>query len=373
MSEALKHHLIKKLEKAGGSIPFTEYMQEVLYAPNFGYYTTNENLFEKASDFTTAPELSPLFAQTLARVCSALLKDFSRGIIVELGAGSGKMALELIKAMDKLNTPPSAYWIVDPSPVLRKKQRTLIEKHLPDWLPKCRWFSELPKENFCGIILANEVLDAMPVQRFTIYDHEVFEVYTTFKSERFDDVLKPASDPDLQKLAGFIIQQGADLTRPYHSERNPGLSTLFQQLSTLLEKGAAFFLDYGFPQHEYYHPDRFMGTLMCHHQHQAHTDPYQHIGRQDITAHVDFSDAALQAEKAGFHIAGYTTQAAFLLNAGLAEIAGTLENPLVRRMLVQPLTSPAEMGELFKVLALTKSLDESAILGFELFDKRHRL
>lgn len=377
-SEQLKIIIAEKIQKAAGRISFTDYMESVLYTPTLGYYMVHPRIFgatEQTGDFITAPEISPLFGQTLAQACHKILKEMPEAVILELGAGSGKLALDLMQSLEALGTPPQAYWILDPSPILREKQQELLNSNNIQCI---KWLEKLPDTPFCGIIIANEVLDAMPVQRFKITPNECFETYVKYKNGIFQDDNIPTEEPAIQILAEKIRQQiPSDILqrRPYESERLPALTPFFQSLFSSLEQGAIFLIDYGFPQHEFYHPDRYMGTLMCHYQQRANIDPYQHLGLQDITAHVDFTDVAERAVNAGFALAGYTQQSAFLMNSGLLSLIQTnLETHSIHsKNAIHLLTSPSEMGELFKVMALTKELDIYPFPGFEQFDKRHTL
>lgn len=376
--ETLKAFIVEKIQKAGGGIPFSEYMQYALYTPNLGYYMVHPDIFgeKEGKDFTTAPEISSLFGQTLANVCHAILKEIPHAVILELGAGTGKLAEDLLNALDKLGTLPEAYWIFDPSLNLREKQQERLAAHTTNKKTSLKWLEELPKKPFCGIVIANEVLDAMPAQRFQITDKECFELFVTYRDEVFQEEYRVTQDSAILRLAEHIRAQNSPeilKVRPYQSERLPELASFFKTLSHSLEKGAVLLIDYGFPRHEFYHPDRYMGTLMCHQQQRAHADPYHDVGLQDITTHVDFTDVAEKADEAGFSIAGYTQQAAFLMNAGILSLSSSSLSFLETKKALQLLTSPSEMGELFKVIALTKALDLYPFPGFEHFDKRRSL
>lgn len=385
-SEILTWQIHHTIQQAGGSISFADYMEQVLYTPKLGYYMANTSIFgatEKTGDFTTAPEISSLFGQTLAQACHTILKKFPNTIILELGAGTGKLATDILLALEKLGTPPSEYWILDISPMLREKQKQSLMSQLPHWEEKIHWLDKLPEQPFSGIIIANEVLDALPAQRFQITANESFEAHVKCEQNLFQEEYKPTDDPEIQRRATYIreifldhvskAKRDALLNKhPYQSERLPVLKSFFQHLFSSLKQGVAFFIDYGFPQHEYYHPDRNMGTLMCHYKQQAHSNPYINIGLQDITTHIDFTDVAEKGTEVGFKLAGYTQQAAFLMNAGLLTL---IENQpiLETKKALSLLTSPSEMGELFKVMAFTKNLTLDPFPGFEHFDKRHTL
>ena len=368
--EALKAFIIEKIREAGGGIPFSEYMQHSLYTPELGYYMAHPNIFgaTEEKDFVTAPEVSSLFGQTLANVCHAILKEMPHAVILELGAGSGKLAMDLLEALEKLGTLPEAYWIYDVSPALRDEQKERLNSQA---IP-VKWLEKLPEQPFCGIVIANEVLDAMPAQKFQVGDKECFECFVTYRDGIFQEEYRPTQDLDIQQLGHYIREGNSPeilKARPYQSERLPELTSFFNTLSASLQQGAVLLIDYGFPRHEFYHPDRHMGTLMCHQRQRTHADPYHQVGLQDITTHVDFTDVAEKAFDAGFAVAGYTQQAAFLMNAGILLLAEHIKT----KTEIQLLTSPSEMGELFKVMALTKALNISPFPGFEHFDKRHSL
>ncbi len=370
--EALKTYIIDKIQKAGG-IPFSEYMHDALYTPGLGYYMAHPHIFgaTEEKDFVTAPELSPLFGQSLANVCHALLKQIPDAVILEFGAGSGKLAEDLLTGLAKLGTLPKAYWILDPSYGLREQQ----QERLKNQIVPIEWLDQLPKKPFKGIVIANEVLDAMPAQRFQVTNKECFELFVNYADNEFQEEYRKTNDDNIVQLAEFIREQNLpnELAIPYQSERLPQLNVFFEELSASLELGAALFIDYGFPKHEFYHPDRHMGTLMCHQRQRTHADPYHQVGLQDITTHVDFTDVAEKAMDAGFSVAGYTQQAAFLMNAGLLSLYAEQANSYEAKTAVNLLTSPSEMGELFKVMALTKNLDIFPFPGFEHFDKRQNL
>jgi SAM-dependent MidA family methyltransferase len=371
--ETLKAFIAEKMAKKGG-IPFYEYMHDALYTPDLGYYMAHPHIFgsTEEQDFITAPEVSALFGQSLANVCQKILKHIPNGVILELGAGSGKLAEDLLNALDKLGTTPKAYWILDPSTGLRAKQQDRLKNQT---IP-IEWLDKLPETPFVGIIIANEVLDAMPAQRFQVTGKETFELFVTHDGDNFQEEYRSTNDSEITQLAEYIREQTPEALleiRPYQSERLPQLKSFFNSLSASLDTGVALFIDYGFPRHEFYHPDRYMGTLMCHQRQKTHPDPYHQVGLQDITTHVDFTDVAERAIDAGFSVAGYTQQAAFLMNAGLLSLYSEYATSLQLKTAMDLLTSPSEMGELFKVMALTKNIDIFPFPGFESFDKRRHL
>src|SRR5258706_15249004 len=345
-----RDRIAREIERQGGWIPFARYMQLALHEPGLGYYASGARKFGAAGDFVTAPELGDLFGRTLARQ----LAEIPGQRVLELGAGSGALAETLIKTLD------CEYWILETSAELRERQR----KRLPS---KVTFLDELPKA-FDGAIIANEVADAMPVHLVHWTGQGIFERGVA-KEFAWQD--RPATEDLLQQAKSI------DPAPPYISEINLLLDPWIASLADCLARGAIFVIDYGFPRHEYYHPQRAAGTLMCHYRHQAHADPFAHPGEEDITAHVDFSAAAAAARAAGAEVLGYATQAQFLVNCGITEVLGeaNAENLLHYAPIAaqaQKLLSPAEMGELFKVLALGKGVT-APLLGFAHGDRRHTL
>lgn len=369
---SLFEHICKQLAQEG-AIPFSKFMQEALYAPNLGYYTAGLQKFGSNGDFITAPELTPLFGQALANQCQQVLAALNDPIVFEFGAGSGRLCVDLLTHLEHINSLPHEYHILEVSGNLRHRQQALIQLEIPHLANKVRWLTAWPEQAFSGVVIANEVLDAMPVSRFLQASDGVLENHVVLNEQgMLAEVFKPCTDARL--LAHVQTVLSPDLF-PYQSEANLFIDDWLKQCHTMLDKGAVFLLDYGFPRHEYYHPDRHQGTLMCHYHHQAHTNPLMHLGEQDITAHVDFTHVADAAFSAGFHVAGFTNQASFLLANGLLNLLSEIVDERARvknQQAVKQLIQPNEMGELFKVIALTKQLD-LALNGFQLHDKRASL
>lgn len=363
--------IIHTIHEAGGALPFIEFMKHALYAPGLGYYSTLQ--WDAQKDFVTAPEISPLFSQCIARQCHQVLSSLQEGVILEFGAGSGIMAVEILKELARLDHLPARYLILEVSAQLRQRQQLTLQTHASEFLERVHWLDRLPSQAFQGIILANEVLDAMPVHRFSLEQEDVGEFYVGYEDSRF--VWHIRSTPDLA-LRTAVDALRPDLPVGYVSEMNPALSGWIHSLSEILSVGVIMLIDYGFPRREYYHPQRHQGTLMCHYQHRAHGDPLILVGLQDITAHVDFSAVAQAATTAGLQVAGYTTQAHFLLSCGLPELLShhyskDFKTYLQVAQQVKTLTLPSEMGELFKVMALTRNFDHP-LQGFEK-DEQYRL
>lgn len=355
-----------------GAMPFVDFMQLALYAPQLGYYNAGLPTFGAGGDFITAPELTPLFGFTLANQCAQVLNELTNPIIFEFGAGSGRLCVDILMRLEQLNALPLEYHILDVSCHLQSRQQQLVQQTIPHLADKIKWLSSWPTESFTGVIIANEVLDAMPVHRFLQTKDGLHEIYVGLnETGDLSEIMKPCSNPRVISHVNMILPQ---VLSPYQSEINLFIDDWVLQCHAMLDAGAMFILDYGFPRHEYYHPDRNQGTLMCHYHHQAHTNPLVYVGEQDITAHVDFTHVAEAALKAGFHVAGYTNQASFLLGNGLLTLLEqvTGEGLINTQQAVKTLLQPNEMGELFKVIALTKRLDMT-LNGFQWHDKRASL
>lgn len=345
----------------GGWIPFSRFMELALYAPGLGYYTAGARKFGEAGDFITAPELSTLFGRTVARQLVEVMQA-SASHILELGAGSGKLALDILGELEKRGELPESYSILEVSADLRERQQALLQEKVPHLAARVRWLDALP-ERFSGVAIGNEVLDALPVHLLFWSDGRIHERGVGSKDGRFVWLDKQADCRSLLDVAKNI-----KVPDDYLSEISINARGLVSSLSERMEKGAMIFIDYGFGAKEYYHPQRNRGTLMCHYRHHSHDDPFYLPGLQDITAHVDFTAVAEAAIDCGAHFLGYTSQANFLMNNGVTELFGDIPLDDVKAYAplsaqLQKLTSPAEMGELFKVIALGKGLDQP-LAGF---------
>jgi SAM-dependent MidA family methyltransferase len=360
-----------EIARAGGWISFARYMDLVLYSPGLGYYVAGVRKFGAGGDFVTAPELTPLFAQALAAQVAAVLARAPGREIVEFGAGSGILAADLLGALAKLDALPSRYAILDVSPDLRERQRATIAARAPEHLSRVEWLDALPA-TIDGAVLMNEVLDAIPPHLVARRGGEWRERGVTGAGTlRWED--RPLTDEALRAAAAERFPAAID----YMSEVNPAAEALVEDVARRMAAGAMLIFDYGFPQAEIYHEQRSEGTLMGHYRHRSHADAFLWPGLSDLTTHVDFTAMAQAGERAGLHVVGYVPQAAFLLGCGildrLRDCGDPKERPYLREAAaVQKLTSPAEMGELFKVLALTRSAD-IAWPGFTLAEHSHRL
>ncbi|MBC7957779.1 MAG: SAM-dependent methyltransferase [Cytophagales bacterium] len=351
----------RALVRQSGWMPFDRFMALALYAPGLGYYANHSRKFglmpSSGSDFVTAPELSPLFGRALARQVAQALQASGSSEVWEFGAGSGALAEQLL---DALGAAVSRYTIVDLSGSLRARQR----ERLARFGDVVEWVDALP-ESFSGVIVGNEVLDAMPVQLLHFDGQQWFERGVVAQGEAF-----AWSDRPTELRPPFEGPFAPGTVTEIHPQAEAFIATLADRV----QRGAAFFIDYGFPDTEYYHPQRSEGTLMCHRAHLADTDPLVDVGLKDITAHVNFTGIALAAQNAGLEVLGYTSQARFLLNCGLMELLQAADLRTVAH--AQKLINEHEMGELFKVIAFARRCDaafNAAPLGFVEGDRTHRL
>lgn len=372
-SEALKRRIIDAIEAADGWIGFDRFMELALYAPGMGYYSGGAQKFGAAGDFVTAPEISSAFSQTLATQAVQIMA-LSAPQIIEVGAGSGRLAADLLLELERRNALPERYAILDLSGELRERQRMIIGKRAPHLLDRVQWLDHLP-ETFEGLVLANELLDAMPVHLVQWDDAAIFEHGVSAKNGEFVWSDRPATGRVLEKAQA--IGEEFPLPPGYLSEICLAATDWTASWASILNRGALLLIDYGFPRHEFYHPQRATGTLMCHYRHHAHGEPFLLPGLQDITAHVDFTAIVEAGFNAGLELLGYTTQAAFLLNCGLTDVLARVPADDLKRYLplaqaAQKLISPAEMGDLFKVITLGKGIDET-LVGFAQGDRSETL
>jgi len=377
--EALAHssrvvaHIEQSIAASGGWISFADYMGAALYAPGLGYYVAGARKFGLAGDFVTAPELTALFGDALAAQIEAVLAQLPGSTLIELGPGTGRLAADVLSSLAMRDAPPERYCLLEVSPELRERQRELLRDRVPDLLSRVEWIDVLPPR-WRGVLLANEMLDAVPPHLISREDGAWFERGVEIDAAgelRFAD--RPLAKGALRNAAEACYPGGGD----YVSEINPAAQALVRSLAQRCDAGALFILDYGFPASEYYHPQRSTGTLMAHYRHRAMNDPFFLPGLADLTAHVDFSAMARAGVAGGMSLAGYATQARFLINCGILDALARRGEPqsaayLREAAAVQKLLSPAEMGELFKVLAMGKGIGED-LIGFRDGDQSHRL
>ncbi len=378
-SRALNDRIVAAIEAAGGWIGFDRYMTLALYEPGLGYYSSGRPVFGPVGDFVTAPELTPLFGAALSRQVGSWLAacDAAQPLVVEFGAGSGALASQLLNALERQGFGNLRYQIVELSGDLRQLQRKTIAARLPQMVGQVEWLDAMPGD-FRGVVLGNEVLDAMPVRTFEWDGAQLLEVGVAVVDGRLGWAGR-AADAGLERLIEQLGVDRATWHLPYRSELCQQQSAWLSTVAGAMQAGAILLLDYGFPAAEYYHPQRVGGTLMSHYRHRSLTDPFVWPGLQDITAHVDFSRLLAAGEAAGLQPLGYTSQARFLLNCGLLDELAALPRDEQRlwfsqAQAVQRLVSEAEMGELFKALAFGKGLPASASLpGFSDGDRLEAL
>lgn len=369
-SHALQHQIAAEIAQQDGAISFARFMELALYAPGLGYYSGGAAKLGRDGDFTTAPEITPLFGAALAQLAAAIIAQSAPNIL-EFGAGTGKLARDVLTALAEAGVALDSYAIVELSGELRARQQEALKD-----FPQVRWLDGFPRA-FSGVVLANEVLDAMPVHLVSKTAQGWHEMTVTITDGAFAFASRPAD----AALAAHIARQVPDdaaLPVGYLTEVHPLACGFMASLARMFDggTGAAVLLDYGFPAHEYYLDHREQGTVMCHYRHHAHTDPFYYPGLQDITAHVDFTAMALAAQDAGLDVLAYMNQASFLLGAGIGELLLRTDPSDALRYLpqanaVQKLLSPAEMGELFKVLVVGRgvALPDAIVRA----DRSHRL
>jgi len=370
-SAALIARIVHEMRGAGGRIAFARYMELALFAPGLGYYSAGSQKFGAMGDFVTAPEISPLFSRCLARQTAEVLENLAGGEVLEVGAGSGVMAADLLAELENLGTLPERYLLLELSADLRRRQRDTLQRKVPHLLQRVQWLDTLPVDGLRGVVLANELLDALPVHLFRIEADGPRERCVAWNGERFQWTSAAIEEP---RLAARIEAIAGGLPEGYLSEVCLSAEGWIASIANTLRAGVALLVDYGFPRHEYYHPQRDRGTLMCHYRHRAHDDPFVYPGLQDITAHVDFTAVAESAVEAGLEVLGYNTQGLFLLANGIAEMARADDEHEQMRLAqqVRTLTLPGDMGELFKVMALGKDY-HAPLRGFRLQDLRGKL
>ncbi|MBB5193287.1 SAM-dependent MidA family methyltransferase [Silvimonas terrae] len=373
-SEQLVNRIKQAIDDAGGWLSFSDYMRRALYEPGLGYYSGGATKFGEAGDFVTAPELSPLFGACLATTTAQVLQALGTGDVLEFGAGTGKLAAQILTELERLDTLPRHYYIVDLSAELKERQRATLQTLVPHLAERVIWLDTLPVM-FNGMVIANEVFDAIPCALVYRNDNgALFERGVVWRDNvlAFDD--QPMAQGGLHDAAMAL-----DLPGDYLTEIQPELPGFMASVGEMIERGAALFIDYGFPAMEYYHPERRQGTLMAHYRHHSLTDPFYLPGLADLTCHVDFSAVYHHADQHGLQLEGYVSQAQYLLNSGLTARLAAVGADNVKQYApvaaaVHKLTSPAEMGELFKAIAFSRNLTLPTLLtGFERGDDSYKL
>ena len=375
-SARMRDRLVAEISAAGGWLSFERFMDLALYAPGLGYYSGGAQKLGDGGDFTTAPEVSGLFGACVAVQCAEVLRHLSAGSILEIGAGSGRLAADLLARLDSIGQLPDNYLILEVSADLRQRQRQCLQKRLPQLLHRVHWLDRPPAESFDGVILANEVLDALPVARFRWHVSAVEELGVEIRDRNFTWAARPASAAMLH-----TCRELADVSGPwndgYVSEYCPRLGAWTRAVTEPLRRGAVLWFDYGLPRTQYYLPERRDGTLVCHFRHRLSDDPFANIGLQDISAWVDFTRVAEASRDGSFELAGFTTQMHFLAGLSIDQemrlAAGGDQNHFARLAnQARQLMMPGEMGERFKAMAWLRGLD-MPLSGFSLLDLRHSL
>lgn len=375
ISRRLAELVRTEIAAAGGLLPFDCFMELALYAPGLGYYVGGAQKLGAGGDFITAPEISPLFGACVAAQCAEALERLGGGDILEFGPGSGILAVGVLAELDRLGTLPERYLLLEPSPDLAARQRATVAQRLPDLADRCHWLERLPR-GLRAVVLANEVLDAMPVHRFRIAaEGAIEECFVRDGAQGLLEIWAPARSAGLREAVSALQADGLAASPGYCSEVNLRLGPWLKALGEGMEAGLVLLIDYGYPRGSYYQQDRAMGTMMCHLRHRAHDNPYRHLGLQDITAHVDFSAASSAGRAAGFELAGFATQAHFLMGCGIDSLLETANarasNPSLL-LGVKQLMLPSAMGERFKVLGLARDI-AGPWRGFAVRDLSDRL
>ncbi len=374
-TERVRAVIAEQIAGAGGWISFERYMDLALYAPGLGYYSAGSRKLGRGGDFITAPEVSPLFGACVAKQCAEIQGDGGAGSILELGAGSGRLAVDILTRLETLDRLPERYLILDVSADLRERQRQLLADRVPHLLPRLEWV-DAPPASFDGVIVANEVLDALPVSRFMCRGPACEELGVSWVKGAFTWAARPAG-PALRRACARLAAAAGGWEGQYVSEYCPRLPSWTRAVVRGLRRGAVLWFDYGLPRPQYYLAERRDGTLICHFRHRAHGNPFVHPGLQDITAWVDFTALAECGAEAGFDLAGFTSQAYFLaglgIDAEMRALAGDHQGQFARLAnQARQLMMPGEMGERFKAMAWTRGVNRP-LSGFALQDLRHSL
>lgn len=376
-SNELADRIRAEIDSNNGSITFDRYMEMALYEPGLGYYSAGSGKLGNQGDFVTAPEISCLYSYCLARQCRQVLERLNQGVILELGAGTGRMACDILLYLKRHDSLPQRYIILETSADLKQRQRELLGERVPEYSDRVEWLDALPENPVTGLMLANEVLDALPVKRVVIDNNHLYELNVTRRDRGFTWLEKEAGG----EVVNRVRHIEDSILRPwqgrYVTEVNLAIDPWIASLSDCLQQGLILLIDYGYTRNEYYHPQRPDGTLLCHYRHRAHSNPFLYPGLQDITASVDFTTVAEAAVASDLQVAGYTTQAHFLTSSGLDEVFAESSSDDPKKQLelsgqIKKLVFPGEMGERFKVMGLGRNVG-GKLMGFSFSDQRGRL
>jgi SAM-dependent MidA family methyltransferase len=375
-SERCAEYIRERIRDAGGSISFAEFMHYALYAPGLGYYSAGSRKFGADGDFVTAPEISPLFGRIVARQCAPVLRDMQGGAVLEFGAGSGRLALDMLRGLEALDALPAEYRILEVSADLRERQQRLLREELPGFADRIAWLDRMPEAHH-GVVIANEVLDALPVERFLRRSNGIYQLRVADEAGEFVFVDEPAPRILVHAVEAIERDIGEQLPDGYVSEVSLAAPAWLGDVAKALDYGLVLLFDYGVSRREYYAADRGEGWLRCHFRHRVHSDPLILPGIQDLTAWVDFTAVAAAATDNGLDVAGYANQSQFLLAGGIEQELGDMSDmPLESRMQtaaqVKLLTLPGEMGENVKCICLARG-DIERPAAFDSADRTHTL
>lgn len=371
----LRKRVSEEIQACGGSISFERYMDIVLYESDLGYYTRHATIIGAEGDFTTAPEISPLFAQAIASELQMLFAAGAPRTLYEVGPGTGRLAGQLMHALAAADALPDRLYLFDRSAALAKTQQDHLKQCLePALFSRVCWIDEWP-ETVAGVIVANELLDALPAARFYLDNRAAFELRVGENAQglHWHRSTLPASPQLMERIAHLI--DAPQLPHSYQSEYAPLRETWVESLGSRLQVGAVLLVDYGYARAEYYHPQRANGTLRCYQHHQRHDDPFWQPGQQDLSVHVEFTAIAQAAVRAGFRVDGFSSQSQFLLGSGVLETLSVLSPHSIdyarAASALRTLTAPGEMGDAVKVMLLSKGMQDAQLLTLR--DMRHSL
>lgn len=378
----LMQHIKTVCNRADGWIRFPEFMNMALYQPGLGYYSSGSQKFGRKGDFITAPEVSALFGQCLAKQIDEILLNFQKSsdekaVVLEFGAGSGALAVDILQELERLGSLPEQYLIIELSAELQHRQKQILNEKVPHLFARVQWLEQLPEDVSNAVVIANEVLDAMPVECFRVKDKNIESLMVGVENDELMARYTIADSKTVEKITSIKQRSEIEFSDDYCSEYNPAIKGWLSALECKIDKLVVLLIDYGYNEKEYYHADRVNGTLMCYYQHRAHDNFFWWPGLQDITAFVNFTDVAYCAVELELDVSGYTTQAAFLLANGLSELHAEQVTDDVQQQIklsqqIKTLTLPSEMGDRFKVMALVKNYEEP-LQGFSMLDLRNRL
>ncbi|MGK0297199.1 MAG: SAM-dependent MidA family methyltransferase [Gammaproteobacteria bacterium] len=376
-SHKLAELITGEIEVNDGQISFERFMQMALYQPGIGYYSAGARKFGKDGDFTTAPEISSLYSACIARQCEQVFELTGSNTILELGAGSGAMASDILSDLRRRSNMPDTYLILETSADLRDRQQQRLHNDHPDFIDRIHWLDSLPTAHLNGVILANEVLDAMPVNRIKFDKDDVHELMVGHELNEFHWQYRLVSNELMMEVDSRLSRLKENFSDGYVTEINCLIPAFIHSLSEVIGSGAIFLLDYGYPRYEFYHPQRTEGTLICHYRHRSHDNPFIYLGNQDITAFIDFTSVAQCGHDYGLDVKGYSSQAGFLMSMGIEQVIkeygdDSKNNTLILSQQAGQLLLPGQMGEKFKVMALTRNIT-TELDGFKLANTIHRL